>query len=348
MVKTMVKKYTLRCIMILIRCKKCRRYYTTNHPACTNCGNKDAQKDYHIRLNNKDTYAGNSLTVARELDSSMKKAKRLSHIEDLYKKPENITLGEFITDYFAPHFQSKNKRYDRAVYSLNYFCKTLGHKELAKIDSYDIEKAINEKGRNSKPATRNYYLAIIRRVFNYAIEIGKVKTSPVKTKALRFDNRRMRFLNDDDQAALLEACKKSINPKLYPMVMIALHTGMRKGEIQQLAPEDIRDNKIYLRAETTKTTTTRIIPVHPAIKDFLEGYFSYRSDVKRSFVTACNIAQITDFTFHDLRHTFASRLVQRGVDLYTVKELLGHSSLTMTQRYAHLAPDNHMNAINKL
>jgi integrase len=123
-------------------------------------------------------------------------------------------------------------------------------------------------------------------------------------------------------------------------VEVALLTGMRRSELLGLKWEQIRNGFIYLTE--TKGGKARQIPIN----DRLEGRRFY--EVKRSFVSACRRAGIEDFRFHDLRHTFASRLVMKGASLKAVQELLGHADLKMTMRYAHLSHEHLRDSVNLL
>jgi integrase len=138
--------------------------------------------------------------------------------------------------------------------------------------------------------------------------------------------------------------------------MAALHTGMRKGEILSLVWDNVDLKHGFILLDKTKNGDRREIPINQTLKSVLQGlvrrldvpyvFFDEAKgrpykDLKRSFSRACKLAGIKDFRFHDLRHTFASQLVMRGVDITTVSRLLGHKSLTMTLRYSHLSP-NHM------
>ncbi len=149
---------------------------------------------------------------------------------------------------------------------------------------------------------------------------------------------------------------------LKPIVTVALHTGMRKGEILGLKWEQVDLNHGFILLDTTKTGERREIPIDGTLRELFEGIphsiesvyvftdkngSPYKS-IKRSFSTALKRAGIHDFRFHDTRHTFSSHLVMAGVDLTSVKELLGHKSLKMTLRYAHLAPGHKMKAVNML
>lgn len=142
-----------------------------------------------------------------------------------------------------------------------------------------------------------------------------------KVKFLPENNRRLRYLSKEECRELTNACE----PHLKPIVVMALNTGMRKGEILSLKWE---------------------IDVPYVFYDLKTGN-TYK-DVKRAFKMALRRSKMADFRFHDLRHTFASHLVMAGVDLTTIKELLGHKNLTMTLRYAHLAPAHKVKAVELL
>ena len=152
---------------------------------------------------------------------------------------------------------------------------------------------------------------------------------------------------------------------LRPVVIAAIHTGFRKSELLSLTwgNVDFRHQLVTVEAGYAKNGEARSIPMTSFLTEALkpirihgdpktcvfrnsEGK-PYR-DVSTAFNSAVNRARITDFTFHDLRHTFASRLVMRGVDLTTVKELMGHKHINMTLRYAHLAPGHKRSAISVL
>jgi len=152
---------------------------------------------------------------------------------------------------------------------------------------------------------------------------------------------------------------------LQPMVLLTLNTGLRRGEVLQLRWTDIDllQRKLVVRADNAKSSKTRYLPLNDEALTTLrrwrsgtesaEWVFAGRDGgrmlaVKTSWKSVLQSAAITDFRWHDLRHHFASRLVMKGVDLNTVRELLGHSDLTMTLRYAHLSPEHKADAVAKL
>jgi integrase len=194
------------------------------------------------------------------------------------------------------------------------------------------------------------------------MEWGKVAENPIKKVRLyREDSARTRFLTDDEGANLLACC----GPQLKPLVVAAINTGFRASELPSLTRQDIdfRRGVISVRAGYVKNGEARSVPMNDTLtivlksakvndakgeRDFRnqrgQPYRSYRN----AFERAVSQAGIQNFTFHDLRHTFASRLVMAGVDLATVKELMGHKHIAMTLRYAHLSSDHKQAAVKKL
>jgi len=226
-------------------------------------------------------------------------------------------------------------------------------------------------------ATVNKRLVVIRHMLTKAVDWNMVeeetRRKAYKVKLKGGNVSRLRYLQYNECEKLLSNCL----PHLRPIVMTALHTGMRKGEILSLkwADVDMKNRFIFLRNTTTKSGKPREIPINDTLYGVLKSLprridvpwvFPNPSDlkpakdgkpvksvnpigdVKNSFRAACTKAGIRDFTFHDLRHTFASHLVMEGVDITTVSRLLGHASLTMTLRYAHLAPKHMASAVNVL
>ena len=152
---------------------------------------------------------------------------------------------------------------------------------------------------------------------------------------------------------------------LKPMILVALNTGLRRGEIFNLLWSDVNFEKRELTIEgaTSKSGQTRHVQLNSQAYTILHdwqqqsnGDYVFPSprtggrfnNIKKSWAGLRERAHIKDFRFHDLRHSFASKLVAAGVDLYTVKELMGHSSIQMTEKYAHLAPEHMADAVEKI
>jgi len=187
-------------------------------------------------------------------------------------------------------------------------------------------------------------------MFNKAIEWGNAKENPIKKiKLFKENNERVRFLEKEEIGRLLEVC----DHYLKQIVITALNTGMRKGELFNLKWSDVdfRNNLIFVNK--TKNKERRIIPMNTALRKTLinmrehstsESVFPNKG-IRNRFEKALRCAIIKNFRFHDLRHTFASHLIMSGIDLMTVRELLGHKSIKMTMRYAHLSQDHKTRAM---
>lgn len=190
-------------------------------------------------------------------------------------------------------------------------------------------------------------------------------------KRLKLDlenNTRRRFLEPAEEMRLM----KTLPARLRPLAIVALHTGMRLGELLPLRWMDVDFAAGTILVREAKAGEGRVAWASPiALKTlralrreqirrgaaggdliamrersvFYDARGSARTNLWRYWHVALCRAKVTDFRFHDLRHTFASRLVNQGVDLYTVKELLGHKTLRMTERYSHVAADHCREAV---
>ena len=290
--------------------------------------------------------------------------KRLTEIaENKYldiKREEKIRFEDFVEEYIELYLKPNNFAWKRSSASnIKWLKQFFSGKCLHEITPVSVEKFKAERAKKVKPATVNHSLSCLRSMFNRAISWGKFKgENPVtKVRFFKVNNARLRYLEKDEIERLIANC----GPKLKPIVIVALNTGMRRGEMLNLKWRDIdlRHNIIYLYQ--TKNGERREVPMNNFVSRALiavprdpdsQYIFPHRNgrpcDLRKSFFTACKKAGIMNFRFHDLRHTFASQLVMSGVDLNTVRELLGHKSLEMTLRYSHLSPDHKKRAVDLL
>ncbi|CAK0780350.1 single-strand DNA-binding protein [Gammaproteobacteria bacterium] len=179
----------------------------------------------------------------------------------------------------------------------------------------------------------------------------------------------MRWITREEAEGLIAAAKTLSQKKssyLSDIIIVALHTGMRRGEMLGLewSRVDFHAGLIHLEASHTKTATRRSVPINATAREALLSRARYRSthcpdarhvfcgqdctpivDPKEGFSSACRKAGIENFRFHDLRHTCAAWLVSAGVPIYDVRDVLGHSTVSMTERYAHLAPERARSAV---
>lgn len=226
----------------------------------------------------------------------------------------------------------------------------------------------NMTGAKRSPRSIQYALAVVRQVFNHAIknEIFSGESPTRKVTKPKVDNKRERFLKHDEADLLLNELK-SRSWQLYEMACISLHCGLRAGEVFNLTWGCIDFEEKTMRVLDTKGKFNRTA----YMTDIVYGIFKSKDmgspsdlifksikgvkikEVSNAFSKAVDSLGLNDgiedprqkLYFHSLRHTYASWLVQKGVSLYTVKELLGHSTLAMTERYAHLANETFKNAI---
>jgi integrase len=277
---------------------------------------------------------------------------------DVRKEPDPIKFYDFAKEYLQwAKANKKPSSYGRDLSLMRQLNKEFETKAIQEITTWQIEKYKARRKEEIQPASVNRELALLKHMYSKAIEWDKCKDSPAKkVKLLKGEVKRVRFLMPDEIQTLLSNCVDH----LKPIVTVALHTGMRKGELLSLRWDQINfeqgiisllDTKNHERRdirmnETVKTALKAIEKKSPYV--FCNGDGETFANVRRSFETALRKSTIKDFRFHDLRHTFASTLVMAGVDIMTVKELLGHKTLEMTLRYSHLAPDHKTRAINIL
>lgn len=278
------------------------------------------------------------------------------------KRIPKYTFGELCEEYLK--WAERQKSYRAKKGYIDQLTLFFGNLPLNQFTTRLVEEyqTMRLTRHDNKPATVNRHLATIKHMFRKAVDWEMVHDEVLvrvrKVKLLPENNRRLRYLTKEEGKRLIEASKAH----LKPMVVMALNTGMRKGEILGLQWNQVDLKHGFILLDKTKNNERREIPINAPLKAMLikikpqkaVGFVYINNegkpygDVKNSFNTAVSDAEIDDFRFHDLRHTFASHLVMAGVDLTTVKELLGHKSIIMTLRYAHLAPSHKVKAVDIL
>lgn len=259
------------------------------------------------------------------------------------RQHKTISFSEMADLYWELHAKQKPSA---AVtpYTLKQLKCHFGNSPLDKISVPDVLKYINGVKEKFSAASANRHHNILRAIFNRAIEWEKFagQTPAAKVKQFRVENSRTQFLENADIVRLLAACDEVIQP----IVEVALLTGMRRGEILNLRWEDINLAQGVIHVLKTKSGDPREIPMAAKIRTLFNSLgnkdggslFNISTRILNTrFSKALNLAGITDFRFHDLRHTFASHFVMRTNDLPSTQKLLGHKSPRMTQRYAHLS-----------
>lgn len=279
-----------------------------------------------------------------------------------------LTFAEFIdSDYWPFAEQTKKQKTvmeERGMYRRE-LQKTLAHLPVRDISTPMVERIIRDAQKAGKAAaTLRLILALVRQVWNLAVARGVVAgDSPTKLIRIpKADNRRMRFLTEAEARRLLDAlAERSMDT--HDSAVFALFAGLRAGEIHGLTWGDVNLDAGTLYIRDPKNKVSRHAHITPEIRAVLvrrgadgmnrpDYVFPARDGGQRRWVsdTFERVVEALGFNdgiedarqkvvFHSLRHTFASWLVQRGVPLYTVAELMGHTTLEMTKRYSHLAPD---------
>jgi integrase len=278
-------------------------------------------------------------------------------------RPKLVPTVEEFSREFMLYYRAKNRASTVVAAEKRLKANILpafGKKLLNEITKKDVEEyKANRHALGRAPATINTELILLGAMLTKAIERGYITDNPTYAVPLyKARSRRVRFLTHEEEIRLWKVC----NPKMVPVVKLVLHTGLRQGEVMQLTWDDIDFERglVRVRPEVDKGGEGGYIPMNKTLRGVLEELqqksgrvgrvFHFRNqDVLRiSFWWVCQKANIEDFHFHDLRHTFASRLVMAGVPLRTVQELLRHHDPSMTLRYAHLAPAHLQNSVEVL
>jgi len=240
------------------------------------------------------------------------------------------------------------------------WAREFGNRPLGQITRTEIEAWRREKMARCRPATINRDLSRLRRMFSLAVEWELLEESPMAgIRFLRENNARTRYLSLEECQRLIASC---IAPHIRALVTVALHSGMRLGEILDLHWYDLDFASGFILVRDSKNGESRHVPMDATLFALFRAYprrpgtdlvFSSPAgghivDVRTGFLNSCKRAGLIDLHFHDLRHTFASQFVMSGGDLYILKEILGHKSITMTQRYAHLSPTYKIKAIDRM
>lgn len=230
----------------------------------------------------------------------------------------------------------------------------------------DGRAVLHAKRRRLAPATVNRYGAALAAVVTWAIKrriAPKGMVHPCRSIERKPENNeRTRFLDEGERRRLLEACRASSWPRLYALVLAAMTTGARCGDLLGLSWADVDLERSEATVHRTKNNEPRILPLVPAVvaelRQFVgkpaERVFGSPRDPLRPFSfrprlnDAMRAAKVKDCTLHTLRHTCASVLAQNGATLIEIADLLGHRQLQVTKRYSHLATGHKAALVNRL
>ena len=304
------------------------------------------------------------------------------------------TLNSYVTNRYGPWLIVERKTGEDILARLKAcFGKDFGKKNLPDINAWIVEKWRSKRLQAGLATTTvNRDIGALKSALQKAVKWKILKSNPLaELTPKKVDSRpTVRYLSSGEETRLRDAldarnaklqrhresnnrrrAERGIEPfatvrdNLKPMVLLAMNTGLRRGELFSLKWPDIDIGRAMLTIHgyQAKSEHTRHIPLNAEALETLKEWKKGRTDspyvfpskdgkrlghIRRSWGGLVKDAKLKDFRFHDLRHDFASRLVMAEVPLNTVRELLGHSDIETTLRYAHLAPEHTAAAVAKL
>lgn len=273
------------------------------------------------------------------------------------------TVADFVAQSYLPHVQSYKRSWKTDECLLRkHILPALGTLYLDEVKRQHIVDIVSRLAQTLKPASVNRLLILMRYLFNCALkwEVAGVTRNPTAgVPLLTENNKRERCLKDHEALRLFEAMEASSNVMLPYIVAMLLLTGARKREVLHARWADMDQEQRRWRIEFNKTGQTRHVPLSQGVLSLLakvprvegsEYVFPNPATGKPyatlfgAWDTARRKAGLADLRIHDLRHSFASYLINQGHSLYEVQKLLGHTQVKTTQRYAHLTHDSLLNA----
>ena len=274
-------------------------------------------------------------------------------------------LSEFISDLYLPFAQSYKRSWkDDEGLIKNHITPNFGDLYMDELSKQHLVQFINGKKSTHAPASINRVLVLLRYIYNLAIkwETTNVTKNPIKDVPLLNENtRKERYLSSEEAQRLIQSLKNSDNQMLQYIIPMLIFTGARKNEVLYSRWEDLNYEQRIWRIPMSKSGKARTVPISDAVMRLLSTvpkindcpWIFPNPETQRpykNFFNAWHTARkkvgLSDVRVHDLRHSFASFLVNSGRSLYEVQKILGHSQISTTQRYAHLSNASLISAAN--
>ncbi len=296
---------------------------------------------------------------AQDTESAIREGRHFKTVEA--KKHTVAEMLDKYCDEYLPNNKEKTYSLKELVERksrMAWWKSKIGHTLLSEITPPMIDEQISNMSQSA--ATVDKYLKNLSHAFSIAIKKwGWTTENPCKkVTSPTLPRGRVRYLNDEERERFLQACKESSNSILYTCVVLAISTGMRQSELMKLQWQDINLKDGYLILHETKNGERRRVPIEGHALELLQEHAKIRRldtdllfpgnihkdkaiDLRKPFENAVERAGIVNFHWHDLRHCTASYLVMNGASLAEIAEVLGHKTLAMVKRYAHLS-DSHV------
>jgi len=317
-----------------------------------------------------------SKTIAKEKDRKF----RTDVLEGKYMTRRRRILFETFSEKYIEYarLNKRPKTAKRNESSIKMLMPYFKGKLLETIHAFMVEQYKTQRKKEQKaPATINRDLETLNNMLNMAIEWGYLSSNPLGgVKKFTEDNEKTWVLSHEEEEKLLEECEKRPQKAKYlqDLVLFALHSGMRQGEIFNLRKDHVKLQSRAIWVVDTKTHENRSIPMNDTLRDIL----TKRLRISGSDYIFCNhrgqglqvltnafwravhdaglekwktkdgVKKKVRFRFHDLRHTFGSRLGMSGADLKTIMEIMGHKTPKVAMRYQHPAPDHKLRMVKML
>jgi integrase len=290
------------------------------------------------------------------------------------KPARAVGSGAFINyaeDVFLGWSKENKRSWTDDIYHVRTFKAYFGDKSFNDITPMLIEKFKRDRrntptkaGNPRALASVNREIQLLSKIFNQAITDGAAAVNPcASVKKYREDNARTRYVTEEEESRLVAALTGQ-RSHLRPIVLLAIHTGMRRGELLSRHWSHVDFNLGVIRVTNTKSGADRTVPMNQMVRTELVNLAEANGrvgpvfpsmkrkaalvEIKKAFAAARAEAGLSDVHFHDLRHTFGTRLAEKGASAFDIAELMGHSDLRMTKRYTHATSQSLRRAVDSL
>lgn len=319
----------------------------------------------------KPTYESTGTTDRKEAEALEAKRRLEVHQQRKWGVQPEHTFDELMVRYITAT-RDEMRSPERVGYAVSKLQCVFAGRVMERLRRSDISTFIEARKREGVgPATINRELDVLSAAINYARKRWDWEmNNPCSGMSLREPEGRLRWISRAEADALIREAEKDVRSlHLADFVRLGLNTGCRKNELLKLSWDrvDLRDNRLFLESEHTKSGKRRVVPLNEEARRAMLGRARFRAEfcpgspwvfahksgervqyMQNGFQAACKRSGIEGFRVHDLRHTCASWMVQQGVPLMEVRDVLGHSTIEMTERYAHLAPEKLKSAVGVL